>query len=309
MRANYIHIRNFTALWPSWLPSPFPYIAIVDVLLEQCGFPFSHDKSLNFGIGITPSTGYVDLQTFDGEGEDKSLRGKMWIDGPSPFCDAARVVLPLNEMAKGARDLLGSHCLYAHVAHTETPLVYLGITRQEWHARAAQHARAAVAGSPYLFHAAIRRHRAVRWVHDVWLAGISEEDALRLEEEFVAGISLYPLGLNMIPGGKAGFAYLSRLGLKARNAAERDAALAGLVLRETVNGAPNPLCAARWAADQEYANRVICGHSGRLTVEQVRAIRLHADFGTSASDIESMLAVSRRRVAAVVRGRRYGRVR
>lgn len=132
---------------------------------------------------------------------------------------------------------------------------------------------------------------------------------MSLEEEFVENLSLYPLGLNMIPGGFAGIRYLSTLGITARNAAERDEQMEALAARENVDGKPNPLCAARWVADQDFVNRVICGHSGRLTVAQVRQIRLHASFGRAVRDVSNVTGSSVSQVKRVLSGDAYGRVK
>jgi len=129
------------------------------------------------------------------------------------------------------------------------------------------------------------------------------------EESLVDEFSLYPLGLNMIPGGFAGMAYLHKLGFTASSAKERDAVIEQIAQRETVAGNPNPLCAARWAADQDFANRIICGHGNRLSVEQVLGIRALGSFGKPAEEIAQRMGLDdTRRVKRVLSGSRYSRV-
>lgn len=79
--------------------------------------------------------------------------------------------------------------------------------------------------------------------------------------------------------------------------------------RPTIEGRPNPLCSARWNSDPDYVARVICGHSGRLTVEQIRMIRaLHVACRT---DEDIAILAATRNVAQVRRllsDRTYSRV-
>ena len=60
--------------------------------------------------------------------------------------------------------------------------------------RLREHIGSANAGSPYLFHEAIRRHRDVQILHRVFLCDLAVEDAYESEENFVAKFSLDPLG-------------------------------------------------------------------------------------------------------------------
>jgi hypothetical protein len=189
-------------------------------------------------------------------------------------------------------------------------LAYIGISKKPWYVRLGEHVSSARGGSPYLFHQAILKHQKLRVLHKVFLCELDYEDALNYEEKFVEKMSLYPLGLSMIPGGNAGVRYLHRLGFKTSNAAEKSAVTEALSSRESIEGRPNPLCAARWASDQTFVERVICGHSGRLTVEQVRTIRLLASFGKTSDDITSVLLVrNKRQVSSVLREATYTRIR
>ena len=198
------------------------------------------------------------------------------------------------------------YCLYSHGFADK--FAYIGITKRPWHERFDEHRNAARRGSGLLFHRAIVEHSEKLITHQILAADLTFDEAMSYEEQAVQQASLYPLGLNMIPGGFAGYAYLARLGHAVKNERERDAAVADLLTRETVHGRPNPLCAARWVSDQDYINRVICGHSGRLTLEQVRDARLMASYGKEASEVAEAIGANIRQTRDVIASRRYGRV-
>ena len=199
--------------------------------------------------------------------------------------------------------------LYLHSIQTETPLAYIGITKRKWFTRLAEHESHAARGSRYLFHSALREHSPNKNIlHHVLLTGINEETALQLEEEFVEN-TLYPVGLNMIPGGKAGLKYLASLGLARRTTESVDMDIASIMDRPTLEGRPNPLCSARWENDPDYVTRVICGHSGRLTVEQIQMTRALAITGRSAEQIKDFVkAKNVAQVQRVLKGRTYARI-
>lgn len=114
----------------------------------------------------------------------------------------------------------------------------------------------------------------------------------------------------MIPGGFAGYRYLAFLGHRPKDVDERDDIIERLAQSpETINGRLNPLNAARWASDQDYINAVICGHSNRLTLDEVRIIRSYESFGKNPAEIADVLARKLTTVAAVISGHHYGRVR
>lgn len=234
------------------------------------------------------------------------------------ICDGVnghRVAFPFAVILRGFPQPEGGQCVvYAHrlmVAdekrRMEGPNVYLGITRRPWHERFQEHMRAAATGSQLLFHRALRV-RKHGWLETAIDAVGSYEQMMQREEEGVAEFALYPNGLNMIPGGFAGIRYLASMGLQARNAEERDARLVDLIQLPSVNGSPNPLCAARWKSDQEYVNSVICGHSGRLTLDQVRNTRMLAASGYDTPKIAGIIGDSAERVRRVLDNKRYQRV-
>lgn len=215
------------------------------------------------------------------------------------------ISIPLNELL---RSVTRGHLVYLHGLLTETPLTYIGLTKQGWRQRLNQHLHQSRNGSNLLFHKALREHTDIPLCTRIVAAGLSYENAMDMEERLVS-LSLYPRGLNMIPGGFAGLRYLSTLGLHAKTLKQRDALLEDLTKKPSLMGRPNPLCAARWATDQDFINRVICGHSGRLSVDEINSIRRLCSFGMGQDQIQSFHPeISPKKIANIVKGKYYSRV-
>lgn len=311
MKFRHVNPRNVQQLCPPWALDYFSFSRVLDNIFEEFTnkyYKIDPDKELPFWIEVGyAGDSVVELKMPADDGVDNS--GRVLIKAQSPLGGECQIDIPLNEMFKGIPDISGIYLLYCHSITTKVGLSYWGITKQRWFDRLCQHSSSANCGSSLLFHRAIREHRELTKIHKVVLAGIGYEHAMNFEEEMVSLGSLYPLGLNMIPGGFSGLAYLNKLGVLARSSEERDSALQEITSRTDIEGRPNPLCAARWEADQDFVNRIICGHSGRLTVDQVRTIRLLNDFGISTPIISERLGVADdKKVSRVISGRRYGRV-
>jgi len=311
-----INIHNVNALVPTWAVSPLALARQLEAMFSTPeGAALLPTRRRLFGVldfwievDATAAPVTVRVATPDG-GVD--LRGKVIITCASIAHERAQIQLPLNPFLKGYPSLDDRYCIYYHAFQAPVPLGYVGLTRQRWFQRLAQHVSSARNASPYLFHRAFRDHPGVLLLHKVVYCDIDHDSALELEEDLVGMYSLYPLGLNMIPGGRAGFAYLGRLGLQARTAEERDATVEHLAARESVEGRTNPLCAARWASDPDFVERVVCGHSGRLTAEQVRQVRLWSTFGYAADFITQSLVGTgnARQVSGVLAGKHYSRIK
>ncbi len=97
--------------------------------------------------------------------------------------------------------------------------VYIGLTKRSWQVRYKEHLSNAKSGSNLCFHEKLRAPGSdcVRISHTILKAGLSAEIADVIEESEIARRSLnelYPLnGLNMIPGGRAGYEYLQNKNL------------------------------------------------------------------------------------------------
>lgn len=221
-----------------------------------------------------------------------------------------RLVLPIHHAFKGFTAQDGIHSVYTHSWEMdEVPSKYIGITSRPWYTRFQEHFNAAKNGSPYLFHSALRHHADKKLYTRVWDTDISFAAAMQHEEWMVRLMSLYPLGLNMIPGGDAGIRYLSTLRVNLSSSEFRAEAIAQQMNRPSSEGRPNPLAAARWESDPDYVARVICGHSGRLTVEQVRAIRLMGITSRSPEEIHALSgARNLGQVKRVLSDRAYSRI-
>jgi len=315
MKFKAIHIHNLNELIPAWALDAYAAgKSLEEIFSSEEGKRFVPNKksvfsALGFWIEIDAllDPPIIRIAT---PGESVDCSGWLIIKCHSLVNEKAQIEIPLNPIFKCYPNIQGSHCLYSHAFQTDVPLAYVGVTKRRWFDRYSQHVSSSRGGSRLLFHSALRDHSDKLILHKVFFAELSSDDAMELEEEFVSDIGLYPLGLNMIPGGKAGFEYLGRLGALARSTEERDALVEQLSSRESFKGRPNPLCAALWESDPGFAERVICGHSGRLTVEQVRTIRQSAVLGRTIDAISILVnASSVKQVKNVLEGRTYSRVR
>lgn len=190
---------------------------------------------------------------------------------------------------------------------------YIGITKRGWRTRWAEHVRAAESGSHYRFHQAIRQYGGAAFVaHSILACGLSEQAAMAIEEELIEKFTLYPLGLNMVPGGNAGLAYLRKIGaLGARERVapdDRQNIINRFFERASRKGLPNPLAAANWL-DPSYAENVICSGPDRLKAQQIRDVRFFSSLGQDAEAIaERVGARNVDQVRRVLSGSTYSRI-
>lgn len=231
------------------------------------------------------------------------------------------VMVPLLFLLRGgAIDVTRWYQIYYHVLArvdgvvADGPAGYVGVTRQGWRKRWRQHLSSAASGSPYLFHRAIRdiSARQVDTIHQVIMLAPNEELAMKAEEYYVDQRSLYPMGLNMIPGGAAGLRYLQKLGAlrgdTANNIERRDRIIGRHLARLERAGQPNPLVAARWS-DSGYATRVICGPDSRLKPYQIRDARLLHSIGVEIDSIAARVGARNvLQIRRLVANRTYARV-
>jgi hypothetical protein len=125
--------------------------------------------------------------------------------------------------------------------------------------------------------------------------------------------TLYPKGLNMIPGGYEGLRYLHRIGALASREpvdVDRREELMSTILRDAKRESkPNPLLAALWL-DDDYAERIICGPEGRLKPKQINDARFLHALGKPVAEIrETVGAKDDGQILRLLRGKTYGRVR
>ena len=177
--------------------------------------------------------------------------------------------------------------------YQKNSLAYIGITKRTWQERYKQHCRDAGRGSNLLFHRALRGEfcKIGTIEHIVERAGLTEKQALEIEEREVEKRSLhslYPNGLNMIPGGLAGLKcvhhYATRTGyaLKEKLTADNIEALLVEVQRHTLSKnfhstdiqRINAEIARLWAEDIDYRIKVITGQNNRFSFNQIQSARI-----------------------------------
>lgn len=299
---KFVNVRNARWLLPPWTVDYWSFCYMLNnALISAPRFrKLDWSAPLPFWCEVKMATGGVRFVEPEG---GVNLSGHLIIDG-----DDYQIVLPLNTFYRDHYLIQDCYSVYAHSIQTDVPLAYIGLTRRKWYTRLSEHRASAAAGSNYFFHAALREHQTRNILHRVFLTGSDEKTAMDLEEEFVANMSLYPLGLNMIPGGYAGLKYLSSFGVRRRTTDGVDAEIRSLMARASVKGRPNPLCSARWYGDPDYAERVICGHSGRLTADEVRKVRNLNFTGRSVFDIATLLGRGLKQVERLMKGMTYSRI-
>lgn len=218
--------------------------------------------------------------------------------------------------------------------HGQNGLIYVGITSRPWAIRYKEHLRNAASGSNLPFHVALREKFGTcnTRFHYVLSVLPNKAQAEQAEEEVVEKRSLFPLGLNAIPGGKAGIRYLAALNAlnPNRNRTTESTAdfidaltesselediqllaslQADLLRRLSNRGSVNSNVMISFWSDDENASRMITSRSDRLSVEQIRNARYAASLGLSAEEIQA--SIGARNIDIVKRlleGKTYSRV-
>ena len=177
--------------------------------------------------------------------------------------------------------------------HQKNSLIYVGITKRTWQERYRQHCCDMGRGSNLLFHRALRGEfcKIGTLEHIVERAGLTEKQALEIEEKEVEERSLhslYPNGLNMIPGGYAGLKcvhhYATRTGFGIKENLTADNIEAVLVdvqrhilkkhLKTDIIERVNAEIARLWAEDINYRINVMTNHKNRFSFRQIQAARI-----------------------------------
>lgn len=215
-------------------------------------------------------------------------------------------------------------------AHGSNGLIYVGITSRAWTIRYTEHINRAKSGSHLLFHRALRTEFATcnTRFHYVLMLFREKDQAYDAEEQFIEQRSLFPNGLNSIPGGKKGLKFLASLKVVGQSVSpepgERDAMLEKYVAdnpevqanfpatrrveRSGAEGQDRPEMAEFWSVD-ENAARMITSRADRLSIEQIRNARYDASLGLSPQEIADHIGA--RNVEIVMRllqGKTYARV-
>lgn len=241
--------------------------------------------------------------------------------------DETLVVQPSQIFSSNAEQLLRptgypkkSYVLYQHIfgrggSYPDDGWFYVGITTRSWQKRWAEHRRAIESGSPLLFHRCWRDEIAkggITYIHHKVMGTTADLEELYASEEFlVEGHWTDARRLNMIPGGKSGLRYMREHGMLGKGVIpmpdERDRIVREWLEDHPRKGLPAPWVAERWL-DNDWAVAQICGREGRLSVEQVRAIRSLALHHTAEDIADRIGALNAGQVERVIAGKTYTRV-
>ncbi|MEG3080653.1 hypothetical protein R3F64_12385 [Halomonas sp. 5021] len=213
-----------------------------------------------------------------------------------------------------------AYVLYQHIfghggSYPNDGFFYVGVTTRSWQKRWSEHKRAINGGSHLLFHRKFRdeaKKGRITYVHHKVMGITDDLEKLYATEEFlVEGHWEDQRRLNMIPGGKSGLRYLRENGLLQQSVVpmpdERNRIVSEWLKDNPRKGIPAPWVAEKWR-DNDWAIAQICGRDGRLSIEQVQAIReLAKEY--SAEEIFSRIgAKDVAQVKRVLEGKTYSRV-
>lgn len=229
--------------------------------------------------------------------------------------------IPANLLFSPKHSPNKAYVLYQHIfgqgnSYPNDGYFYVGVTTRSWQKRWSEHKRAIRGGSPLLFHKKFREEEAtgrLTYVHHKVMAITDNIEQLYGAEEFlVEGHWQDKRRLNMIPGGKSGLRYLRENGLLHKSVIplpdERDRIVSKWLKDHPRKGLPAPWVSEKWR-DNDWAVAQICGRDGRLSVEQVQAIRkLAKEY--SAEEIAARIGARNvTQVKRVLEGKTYVRVK
>lgn len=213
-----------------------------------------------------------------------------------------------------------AYVLYQHIfghggSYPNDGFFYVGVTTRSWQKRWSEHKRAINGGSPLLFHRKFREEKEkgrITYVNHKVMSITDDLEKLYATEEFlVEGHWEDQRRLNMIPGGKSGLRYLREHGLLQQSVVpmpdERDRIVSEWLKEHPRKGLPAPWVAEKWR-DNDWAVAQICGRDGRLSVEQVRAIRELAKEYSAEEIFARIGAKNVAQVKRVLEGKTYSRV-
>ncbi len=211
---NFNKVQNFI---PPWLAHPVPFAKDIDEIFSSLG------RSNRIMFDFEKQDFYHDHVAGDSAIEGK---GQLMIRFIGPIGRPVEIHFPYEELTRPFCED-NRHTVYMH--QFANKVFYIGLTKRPWYARLSQHIGASAAGSRLLFHKALEGTGNNLIVFHIMSSELSFDGAMNMEEGLVDGISLYPKGLNMIPGGYAGYRYLGSLGHKPKSTDDRDEILEKLM--------------------------------------------------------------------------------
>jgi hypothetical protein len=213
-----------------------------------------------------------------------------------------------------------AYVIYQHIfgngsSYPNDGFFYVGVTKRSWQKRWSEHKRAIDNGSPLLFHSKYRdekKNGRVTYINHKVMGVTNNLELLYSTEDFLVESHWEDeRRLNMIPGGKSGLRYLRENGLLKKSVVplpdERYKIVDRWLRQNPRKGLPAPWVAEKWK-DNDWAVAQICGRDGRLSVEQVRAIRELAKKYTAEKIYESIGAKDVAQVTRVLNGQTYARI-
>ncbi|EJM23334.1 hypothetical protein PMI24_05310 [Pseudomonas sp. GM25] len=259
-------------------------------------------------------------------------------DGSTPgaYVQSRRIFsVPIQCVLKGWGNVESGHMIYEHNISAMDfaelqfePASYIGLTSRNWQTRYKEHQRDALTGSELIFHTSLRKvfncdsllqsglgnfelvRKGAILLSELQYVNLSYEEAMQIEEKMVER-TLYPKGLNMIPGGFAGFQFLHKLGLLNRTESsidERDKATSKYLLGES-RPRLAPWVKDRWADDQFY-EQIIFKRSNTLNRDQILSIRQYGnEWGFDPDLIANLVGANYRQVRDVLSGKYYSRIK
>lgn len=256
----------------------------------------------------------------DPEFIDASAKGVTKIDDSRIKFPSMIFTCPANILLAPRQNPDNAFTLYQHIFGNSGnyPIdgyFYVGITTRSWQQRWAEHSRAIEGGSQLLFHRRFRDELTsgrVTYINHK-IMGVTEDlESLYASEEYLVEEHWHDeRRLNMIPGGKSGLRYLRENGMLPERVVplpdERDRIIATWIEQHPRKGLPAPWVAEKWR-DNEWAIAQICGHEGRLSVDQVHAIRVLAQDHSAAEIATRIGAKNEAQVQRVIDGKTYTRI-
>ena len=259
------------------------------------------------------------------------------VSPPGAYVQSRRIFsVPLQCVLKGWGNVESGHMIYEHnisamdFAEDQFEAVsYIGLTSRNWQTRYKEHQRDALTGSELIFHTSLRKvfncdglvqsglgnfelvRRGAVLLSELQYVNLSYEEAMQVEEKMVER-TLYPKGLNMIPGGFAGFQFLHKLGFLKRSKGsldERDKAASEYLLEKASGPRFAPWVKEKWADDQFY-EQVIFKRNNTLNRDQVISIRKYGnEWGFDPDLIANLVGANYRQVRDVLSSKYYSRVK
>ena len=242
------------------------------------------------------------------------------------------ITAPLQLLMKGYPTIIDSHSGYSHNIMVTSKGVdvegtypmsienfYIGITKRNWLTRMGEHFNEINSGSNKLFHKQWRElegNSNVTLSSELITTNHTFEQIMAWEEEQVDAKMVEGTSMNMIPGGFKGLAFLHKHNLLGKyskrhpiSLGDREIAIRKYMVSHPRAGIPNLIISDLWK-DDTYAQSVICGVEGRLSIDQVRKIRELDGLEFPAAEIVDLVSAKNlKQVSRVLNGSTYSRIK